>query len=109
MASRASQYCRVEPASFERRASERQVVQITRATTRARGSTPIDATLHDISIYGCKLASPRRHAAGDRLWLRLNDSLPIAAIVVWSDSGFTGCRFDEPIARALMRTLTIVG
>lgn len=41
------------------------------------------------------------------VWLSLNDSPPIAAKVMWSADGVLGCRFDTPIARALLRSLTL--
>jgi len=65
------------------------------------------ANLCDISTYGCRLVSSTRHAPGDRLWLGLNGSPPLAATVVWCADGRIGCRFDEPLPRALMRQLII--
>ena len=54
-------------------------MQVTRATLAKRNNPPIDAELHDLSIYGCRFACRTRYREGDRLWLRFGDGLPIAA------------------------------
>lgn len=107
MATRMSQFRRVEPASVDQRRAERHRVTIDRATMRKHGEVPVEAVLHDLSIYGCRLATEAEHGPETRLWLRLTGSLPIAATVVWSADGFLGCRFDAPIERALVRQLTL--
>ena len=63
--------------------------------------------LCDLSPFGCRIESEGAHAAGDRVWLRLAGGLPIAATVVWSDGGRTGCRFDEGLPRETVRALTL--
>jgi hypothetical protein len=83
-------------------------VSVTRATLGKRGNAPVDAELHDLSIYGCRFACRTDYAEGDRLWLRFGDALPNAATTVWNDGDYLGCRFDAPIARSLMRSLTLV-
>lgn len=107
MASRISQYRRVAPALVEHRIAQRHRVVVTHATVRRQGDAPSDALLHDLSIYGCRIESPLSHSAADRLWLGFQGSMPIAATVVWSENGFTGCRFDVAIARSLVRALTL--
>ncbi|MDB5696743.1 MAG: hypothetical protein JWN21_2286 [Sphingomonas bacterium] len=91
--------------SDDRRAG-RYTVVVSRATVRGHGEKAQDAELLDLSIYGCRISSPGEHVAGDRLWLRLDGGWPIPATVVWFDGERLGCRFDQPIAGALMRDLT---
>jgi hypothetical protein len=107
MASRATQYRAVAPASFEQRAEPRHRVHLSRATVRRNGKGAIDAQLHDISIYGCRVACAEAQPVGERIWVRLAGGLPIAAMIVWCSEGFVACRFDVPIARAVVRALTI--
>ncbi|MDB5706346.1 MAG: hypothetical protein JWN66_3462 [Sphingomonas bacterium] len=107
MASRASQYRTVQAASLDRRAEPRHPVHITRATARSHREKPTAATLCDVSPYGCRLLSATEHPPGERLWLRLNGGMPMAATVIWCSEGRIGCRFDEALPRDLMRRLTI--
>lgn len=108
MASRVSQYRRVEPALVEQRGMLRHQVSIARATVRRHGETAGTATLHDLSVYGCRVSSDTPYELGERLWLRLSSSMPIAGTVVWSDGEVVGCRFDAPIERTLVRSLTLL-
>jgi hypothetical protein len=107
MATRVSQFRAVTPALVEHRRAERFTVTVTRATVRKQHGAPAEATLHDLSIYGCRLETSAIYAPDERLWLQLNGSLPIAASVVWCKDGFIGCRFDEAIPRPLVRELTL--
>ena len=107
MASKATQFRTVQAASLDRRAEPRHPVHITRATARARNAKASAAILCEISTYGCRLVSSAKHPAGERLWLKLNGDLPLAATVIWCADGRIGCRFDEPLPRELMRKLTI--
>jgi hypothetical protein len=91
-------------ASVEQRAAVRSDVQMLRA--RVEGHTD-DATLVEISIYGCRIACITEVGADEPVRLSLNGSLPIAATVVWQRDGMVGCRFDTPIGRPLLRSLTI--
>lgn len=106
MATRFSQYRTVPPALLEHRAVPRHRVTVTRATVGKRGAKPVDAELHDVSIYGCRFAARTRHEPGDRLWLRFADALPVPATLVWNDGTFLGCRFDSPLGKAMVRDLT---
>lgn len=109
MASRATQYRPVGPAACEHRDEVRYSVELARAGVRRPGDHPVIARLRDLSIYGCRIAMDDGLVAGDRIWLRLEGSMPVPATVVWSEGGTTGCRFDEPIARSLLRLLTLGG
>ena len=107
MASRATQYRAVAAASFEQRAEPRHRVHLSRATVRRNGKGAVDAQLYDISINGCRVACAEAQPVGERVWVRLAGGLPIGAMIVWCSDGFIACRFDEPIARSMVRALTI--
>lgn len=108
MASRVSQYRKVEPALVEYRGALRHPVFITSTTVRRYGEAAGEAILQDLSVYGCRVASDALHDVGERLWLRLSSSMPIAATVVWRNGEVVGCRFDAPIERTLVRSLTLL-
>ena len=108
MALASSQYRKVEPARLEQRAVERQPVVLRRATARGHGKQAIDAKLIDLSIYGCRIEADHMFKPEERLWLRFSSSHPIAATAVWVEGEKLGCRFDEPIDRALFRALTLL-
>lgn len=107
MASRAAHYRVADPASIERRVAPRLPVAITNVSLRKLARQPADAILRDLSIYGCRIEAREGFAAGERVWLRLDGGLPIAASVVWSEGGAVGCRFDTPIARPVLRSIVL--
>jgi hypothetical protein len=90
----------------DQRSARRHSVFVTRTTVRRLGATAIEATLSDLSIYGCRIACDEQ-PAGERVYLRLPGGVPVAATIIWSENGLTGCRFDTPIARATVRALTL--
>ncbi len=107
MATRVSQYRTVTPALVEQRAAPRHRVWLASAIVHQRGGRSVEAMLHDLSVYGCRLACRSRHAEGARLWLRIREeAIPI--IVIWNDGEQLGCRFETPIERSLVRALTLV-
>ena len=65
------------------------------------------AALHQLSIYGCRVASRIEAEQGEPLTLRFDRAAPIAATVVWCEGGLIGARFDQPIEREMMRSLTL--
>ncbi len=105
MASRATAYRPM--ASVDRRDEVRADAQVTRASLRGLAQEPSGAGLVEISIYGCRLDCASDAEVDEPVWLRLNGSLPIAAKVIWNREGVLGCRFDTPIGRPLLRSLTI--
>ena len=90
----------------EQRRAPRHQVQVTRTEVRTTDFAVQEALLHDVSVYGCRFAGGA-FGAGERLWLSFPESSPVAATVVWSSNGQTGCRFEKPIERRLMRDLTL--
>jgi len=107
MATKLSPWRKVEPAALDQRTGPRYRVAVSRASVRGHGQQPQAALLHDLSAYGCRLSGVDDQPEGERLWLRLAGSLPVAATVVWARDDQLGCRFDAPLDRALMRALTL--
>lgn len=107
MATRLSQFRTVTPALVEQRRAERHAVTVTRATVLKPGGEPVAAELFDLSAYGCRFSFADPVSEGERLQLGLNGHPAVAATVVWCREGFVGCRFDQPIARSLVRDLTL--
>jgi hypothetical protein len=107
VATHLSQFRAVTPALVEHRRAERFVVTVTSAVVRKPGSAPVEATLHDLSIYGCRFATPVEFAPDEVLALRLDGRAAVDAAVVWCKDGFVGCRFAVAIPRSLVRDLTL--
>jgi hypothetical protein len=107
VATHLSQFRAVTPALVEQRRAERFPVSVTRAVVRKPGSAPVEATLHDLSIYGCRFETRVEFAADEALTLRLDGRDAVEAAVVWCKDGFVGCRFATPISRGLVRDLTL--
>jgi hypothetical protein len=107
MATRLSRYRAAAPVLVEQRQASRLYVAVTRATVRTLGEAPVEAVLHDVSAFGCRLGAVDAMNAGERLWLRLAGGMPVAATVMWQDADIIGCRFDEPLSRAMLRQLTL--
>jgi len=108
MASRATQFRKVEPALVEQRVVPRHFVNVSYVEARGADDRPRPAALHDLSVYGCRLALPVPEHPGTRVSLTVGEQEGVAATVVWSDGGFVGCRFDTPLDRGLVRSLTLV-
>jgi hypothetical protein len=102
-----SKFRNVAPALVDERMAVRHAVIVQHATVRRTESLPIAAVLEDISIYGCRVVVDGPFKSGDRLWLRLADSDPVAATAIWYDNTKLGCRFDEALDRKLFRLLTL--
>ena len=92
----------------DQRAATRHKVHVSRATVRQIGHEAVEAVLMDLSIFGCRVGSDERFEKGDRVFVRFDGSLPIAAQVIWSEDGETGCRFDKPLERSLLRSLILL-
>jgi hypothetical protein len=107
VATRFSQYRTPEAASLEQRAEPHLKLSLTHASARRYGKAAIDALLHDLSIYGCRMAAKTRAAAGERLWLSFENRSPVSATIVWNNDGMIGCRFDTPIERAMLRSISL--
>lgn len=87
--------------SDNRRAS-RYVVSIN-AKLDVEG-TQVDSTLINLSLGGALMASPVKHAMGQRVFLSFNvptlpQAIEIGATVRWADSDGVGVQFDGLRAR----------
>jgi hypothetical protein len=107
MAYRATQYQPVDAAVFEQRAAQRHPVTIATASIRRLGKKPVDAVLKDVSIYGCRIESKTRHVRGDKVWVKLDEHVPVSGLVVWATDGMIGCRFDAPLDRTVVRSIVL--
>ncbi|HVI99824.1 MAG TPA: PilZ domain-containing protein [Sphingomonas sp.] len=74
-----------------------------RVGVRALGKQRVETRLLDISRYGFRVAVDRL-TPGSSIWLKLADSEPQLARVVWSDSHASGCVFLEPLDQVIYRT-----
>lgn len=108
MATRASQFRKVGSALVEHRTAPRHRVMVSRASTKRGNAAAREAVLHDLSIYGCRIAISGGQDVGEQWLMRFEGDTAVSATVVWSEGGFAGCRFEKPIARALVRALTLV-
>lgn len=102
-----SQFRKVEPARLDQREAFRHPVLLSKATVRRNAARPVEATLVDLSVYGCRVRFDGRVKAGERLWLRLAGSNPISATAVWTEGDRLGCKFDEMLDRGLFRQLIL--
>lgn len=102
-----TQFRKVPPARLEQRQSQRHPVLLGKVSVRKHAKQPISALLVDVSAYGCRLLFEGGVKVGDRLWLRLAGSEPIAATAVWSEGDRLGCKFDDTLDRNLFRALTL--
>lgn len=108
MATRLSPFRAVTPALVEQRGVERHRVGVRRVTVDDAAGDEQGALLHDLSIYGCRLAVDAAWSPDDRIAVRLDGQAPIAGRVIWCRDGFAGCRFDQAIAASLVRRLVLV-
>ena len=71
------------------------------ATVREMGAAALPAKVTDLSTLGCRIAGcvlPR----GAEIWLRLPETLPLRAHIVWSGKGNAGCAFYAPLPTSLV-------
>jgi len=96
------------PITADRRAGERRLaVQVTDATLEGGEGGPVAAELTEVSIYGCRLLVPAGRDFTGSILVRLDGGAPIPTQVAWNRAGVLACRFDAPITRAQLRSLTI--
>lgn len=103
----ATQFRACAPATIEQRGALRLPVAVSGASVRRHSEQPADATLLDLSVYGCRVATDGEFVADERIFVRLTGGLPIPAAVIWVEDGVLGCRFNTPIARSLLRSVVL--
>lgn len=91
----------------ERRRELRHRVLVSGGAPSQAGDDPTECVLLDLSIYGCRLQSSADYAPGDSLRLRLAGWPAVDGEVVWIRDGLIACRFDDPISREMLRSLTL--
>lgn len=102
------QYQEAEPVLVEQRKIYRHPVVLKRTKVRKLGQPSEQATLIDLSIYGCRIETDAILMKGDRLWLRFENSSAIVAKAIWCRDGQIGCRFDTMLDQSLFRALTLI-
>lgn len=75
------------------------------STLRSEDGKPIDATIEDLSITGCRLTLPTDASIGDDVMIGLAGVGIRSAMVIWSDANQVGCAFDKPLTMAEFQTV----
>jgi len=86
------------------RAAERLPVERP-STLRGPDGKPVDATIDDLSLTGCKLAVPASAAIEQEVMIGLAGVGIRTARVVWSEADQIGCEFDTPLTNAELQTV----
>src|SRR3546814_19205881 len=73
-----------------------------RVGVRPLGKQRVETRLLDISRYGFRVAAERL-TPGSSVWLKLADSEPQLARVVWHDQYASGCVFLDPLDQVIYR------
>lgn len=81
------------------RAAERLPVERPSTLRRADGK-PIDATIEDLSVTGCRLTLPPNEKIVEDVMIGLAGVGIRSARVIWSEASQIGCAFDEPLTMA---------
>ena len=71
----------------------------------AGGGPALPAALIDLSTFGCRVRGDGVSGVGNHVRLRFGARPAVTATVVWREADVAGCRFDKPIATAMMRAL----
>lgn len=107
MALKSTRYQRPEPASLERRGAPRMTVHLTSAALLRSGDVSIEAELHDISVFGCRISVDAIFQEGEEVQVSIDNFEPVVGNVVWQDGRLAGCKFLFPIHPQILRALTI--
>lgn len=90
--------------SNEERAAERAVVDL--ALEAVVGNRTCQVAMFDLSVEGCKMeTSDRQVAAGEDVAFTLPGGHPVTGRVVWTQDGYAGVFFDQPLHEALVAHL----
>lgn len=94
------------PAALNRRVIKRHEVNITGTFVKRSQANSIQATILDVSIYGCKLALDAILPEGEKIQIHIADQDVVDATIVWQKAREAGCRFAEAISPQKMKALT---
>ncbi len=103
-----TRFRRVEAAAIDRRSAPRWLVQISSQALCRSGDISTTAELHDISVFGCRLAVDREFSEGEELHISLGDYEPVVATAIWQRGYEMGCRFLHPIDAQILRSLVLL-
>lgn len=109
MALKSTQYQKVEPAALNRRAFELHRVNISGASVPRSKKHKVQATILDISIYGCRLELDTIVPAGENIQIHLANTEVVDARIIWQKASEAGCRFAEAISRQKVKALAPSG
>jgi hypothetical protein len=77
-----------------------------RARLRQTAGKPLEVFVHDLSVGGFCCEWPHRLRIGDRVWLRLEATESLAAIVSWTATFMVGCAFEHPLHPTVLKAIT---
>ncbi len=77
------------------------------STLRGRDGKPVDATIEDLSITGCRLTLPDSETIGEYVMIGLAGVGIRSAQVIWSEANNIGCAFDKPLTAAELETVQV--
>lgn len=106
MALKSTRYQKVMPAALNRRNVKRHKVNITGTFVKRGQASTIQATILDVSVYGCKLALDAILPEGEKIQIHIADRDIVDATIVWQKAREAGCRFANVISPQKMKTLT---
>jgi transcriptional regulator with XRE-family HTH domain len=89
-----------EDGSERRSAARRTLRLVTHAVPDGGPATPV--VVHDLSVSGLLIETDAKLKAGETLAMSLPHGGASEATVVWSSSRFFGCRFTQPLSRAVL-------
>ncbi len=91
---------RIDPAPYQGERAERRELLL--ETSGELGGVPANVTVHNISATGLLIETAQELAAGDGLRVTLPEAGAVDAEVVWVSGTLRGCRFAQPIGRAVL-------
>lgn len=91
---------RIDPApNHDGRAERRELLL---ETSGELGGVPANVTVHNISATGLLIETAQDLGVGEGLRITLPEAGAVDAEVVWASGTLRGCRFAEPIGRAVL-------
>jgi len=106
MALKSTRYQKVMPAALNRRAVARHKVNISGTSVKRGKKIQVEATILDVSIYGCRLELDAILPEGEGIEIHLAETHIADAKIVWQKAKEAGCRFADAISPKTMKSLT---
>jgi len=89
-----------EPNASDPRSTVRRTLVLCTPAHSSRGATA--AVIHDLSERGLKLEVEARLLVDEIIGVELPEAGIVEARIVWVADGFAGCRFLQPVPRAVV-------